>query len=100
VDGDLNSVLGVDRKVISVLLCAVSKQRDIRIVPCNGLIELHQEELTINARVGPIDNALGNVETGISSFRGLEKNDVQLAQAIEYSPTVTPTVSWGIDGFS
>src|ERR1051325_5862524 len=79
VDSDFNRVLGVGHKIIGVLLDAASKQRDIRIVPRHRLAELHQHELTIDARVGPIDNALWKVEAWVSSFRTLAEEDVQLA---------------------
>ena len=67
---DLDVVFGTDGQVVGVLFHPVEENANIRIVPGDRLIELHQQELAVDARVGLVDDMTGHYDAGIP-FRGL-----------------------------
>ena len=56
-NSDEDLIFGAGRQIVCVLLDAVKKQRHIRIVPCDRLVQLHQQKLVVDAWVRSVNDA-------------------------------------------
>lgn len=69
VDRDLKRVFGAGGQVVGVLLNSVSEDADIWVVPGDRLLELHQQELAVDARIGLSDDVSGKDDAGVALGR-------------------------------
>src|SRR5262245_9376504 len=71
------------------MLDAAEQDCHIGVVPRDRQLQLHQEELTIDARIGPIDDSLRKVDARVARLPLVEDDQKNPAQDLEEPGTST-----------